>query len=138
MSDTHIAGRPVPGSERPNQSIPIEFLYWEDCPSHERALQLLQDVIREEGVAAEIHIHLIESEHDAEMMRFPGSPTIRVNGFDIDDNPALPVGLTCRTYWTAEGKMSPLPPRDKITRAIREAAREPQIEEANGFGPPEA
>ncbi len=136
MSDTVIAGRPVPGSENPNQAIPIEFLYSEDCPSHERALQLLEDVLREEGVAAEIHTHLIETEDEAEMMRFPGSPTIRVNGIDIDDNPSLPIGLACRAYRSPEGKISPLPPRDKIVWAIQKAAREPQIEEANGFGPP--
>lgn len=135
MPDTVIAGRAIPGAGRPNQPIPVEFLYSEDCPSHERALALLEDVIREEGVEARIHTEKIETEEDAEMARFPGSPTIRVNGFDIDDNPSLPIGLACRAYRSAEGKISPLPPREKIVWAVQKAAREPQIEEANGNGP---
>lgn len=132
MSDTVIAGRGVPGSLRPNQSIPIEFLYFEDCPSHERALKMLEEVIREEGVEARIDVHRIDDEEQAQAMRFPGSPTIRVNGFDIDDNPSLPIGLACRAYRQRDGKISPLPPRDKIVWAIQKAAREPQIAEANG------
>lgn len=135
MPDTVIAGRAIPGAERPNELIPIEFLYSEDCPSHERALALLEDVIREEGVGARIHVEKIETEEDAELARFPGSPTIRVNGFDIDDNPSLPVGLACRAYRSAEGKISPLPPREKIVWAVQKAGREPQIDEANGNGP---
>lgn len=135
MPDTIIAGRATPGSSRPHEPIPIEFLYSEDCPSHERALTLLESVVREEGVEARIHIQKIETEEEAELERFPGSPTIRVNGFDIDDNPSLPIGLACRAYRSAEGKISPLPPREKIVWAVQKAAREPQIQEANGNGP---
>jgi hypothetical protein len=101
--------------------LPIDFLYFDDCPSHERALELLHEVIQAEGVAADIQIRQVETEEDAERLRFPGSPTIRVAGVDIDQNPNLPVGLACRAYRHDNGRISPLPPRDKIVHALQAA-----------------
>lgn len=115
-------------------SIDVEFLFWEECPSHERALEILQDVLDSEAVPANLSIRQIETDEDAETLHFPGSPTIRVNGEDIapevDDDV---VGLTCRTYVTPAGKITPLPPRDLIVDALREAQpdeTEPRAETA--------
>lgn len=109
------------------EPLQIEFLYWEECPSHERALRLLKDVLNEENVPAHIQMIRVESDAEAEKLHFPGSPTIRVNGFDVDDNPADPIGLSCRVYHEADGSVSPLPPREKIVRAIRDQTRAPQL-----------
>lgn len=104
--------------------IDVDFLYWEDCPSHERALELLNEVIEREGVDANVRIVKVETDEDAERLQFPGSPTIRVAGRDIDETPGAYIGLTCRVYFTESGKMSPLPSRDKIAAAFRQALEE--------------
>lgn len=126
MTETFAAGTAGPNLH--HETIQIEFLYWEDCPSHARALQLLKDVLAQEGVQADIQMLEVNTDEEAEKLRFPGSPTIRINGADIDDNPAVPVGLSCRTYRQEDGKLSPLPSRDMILWAIRKAARDPQID----------
>src|SRR5579859_8118670 len=99
----------------------IDFLYFEDCPSHDRALELLREVLQQEGIDAAIRVQRVETEEEAEQLRFPGSPTIRIAGTDIDDNPSLPVGLACRAYRHENGKISPLPQREMIVRAVRAA-----------------
>ena len=104
-------------------TVKIDFLYFEDCPSHERALELLREVIQEEGLQSQVEIRKVETDEEAEALRFPGSPTIRVNGLDIDQHADLTVGLACRAYRRADGRISPLPPKDRITRAIRNARR---------------
>jgi hypothetical protein len=116
-----------------HQPLVIDFLYWDDCPSHERALALLQQVIQEEGVEAHIHLHQVNTDEEAEKQRFPGSPTIRIGGADIDHDPALPIGLTCRVYHHDNGKISPLPQKETIARAIQASARQPQWGESCGL-----
>jgi hypothetical protein len=103
----------------------IEFLYIDDCPSHDRALELLNNVLAQEKIEARMHIYRIETEKEAEEVSFPGSPTIRIDGKDIDDSPNLPVGLACRAYRHDDGRISPLPQKEKIVKAIRAARKKP-------------
>lgn len=102
----------------------IEFFYWEDCPSHERALALLREVMSEEGIDAPVEVIRVDSGDDAEHYNFFGSPTIHVNGKDIAGFPDDLAGpsLTCRTYRRADGRFTPLPPRELIVQALRDAA----------------
>jgi hypothetical protein len=103
--------------------LDVDFLFWEDCPSHERALELLRDVLRERGLSSKVRIAQVETDEDAERLNFPGSPTIRINGADIEPMvDGAVIGLTCRAYRNHEGKISPLPPKELIARAI-DAAR---------------
>lgn len=113
----------APAAAEQSAPLQIDFLYWEDCPSHEQALAMLQDVLRDEDVPADIRLQRVDSDEEARLWRFPGSPTIRVNGLDIDANPALPVGLACRAYRRDDGRISPLPPRSAVVRAIDQARR---------------
>ena len=101
----------------------IEFLYFSGCPSYERALELLKEGMAQEGISEEIRIYRIDTDEEAEKHRFIGSPTIRINGKDIDPHvpPDTPYRATCRIYRIAEGKFSPLPPLDWILHALREA-----------------
>lgn len=109
----------VPGAALSSE-IAIDFLYSEDCPSHERALDLLKQVVRDEDVRARIRIHRIKTDDEAAELRFPGSPTIRVNGADIDPVPPDAFGLACRAYGHENGGVSALPPRDRIVAALRD------------------
>ena len=62
----------------------IEVLYWDGCPSHPEALELLQAVLAERGVEATVELREVLTDEEAEALRFPGSPTIRVDGRDVD------------------------------------------------------
>jgi hypothetical protein len=112
----------ITAEKPPRTSIQVDFLYWEDCPSHERALELLREVIAEEGIEADVAIQEVLSEDDAERLRFPGSPTIRVSGQDIVGSADGPFNLTCRVYVLPNGKISPSPARESIASALRRAA----------------
>lgn len=100
----------------------VTFLYFEDCPSHEQALARLRQVIAEEGIEAEIEIVQVETEEQAEQWSFIGSPTIRIEGQDIDPPPAgMTFALACRAYRREDGRITPLPPPELIRRGLRAA-----------------
>jgi hypothetical protein len=102
--------------------LKITFLYFEECPSHETALARLRQVMAEEGVQAKIEIVKVETDEQAQSWRFVGSPTILIDGQDIDPLPAdIQVALTCRAYQLEDGRISPLPSADMIRRALRRA-----------------
>jgi hypothetical protein len=113
--------------------VSIEFLYWEDCPSHPEALARLQQVMSEEGVKETVTIIRIDSEQDAAREHFPGSPTIRIDGADIQPEGAGTAALACRTYITESGRISPLPTATMIRRALQ-MRRHITKEEHHGTG----
>jgi hypothetical protein len=98
----------------------IEFLYWEDCPSHPQALQRLQEVMAELEIGSPIERIEVLTNEDAERLAFPGSPTIRVDGVDVDPAGATQMGtaLTCRVYVLENGRYSPVPSVEMIHRAL--------------------
>jgi hypothetical protein len=103
--------------------VKVDFLYYEDCPSHELALDRLRQVMAEEGVSVKIEVLKVETDEQAQSLRFIGSPTIRINGQDIDPPPAdTYYALTCRAYRLEDGRISPLPSPGMIRRALRVAA----------------
>lgn len=103
----------------------IQFLWWEACPSHPEAWRRLQQVLDELDIDAEIERIEMRDDADAQRWQFRGSPTILVNGADIDPHAAaLPARLTCRLYHTEDGRPSPLPSRALIKRAIIRAQAE--------------
>jgi hypothetical protein len=103
--------------------VEITFLYFEDCPSHEAALARLRQVMAEEGVEAEIEIVKVETDEQARDRHFVGSPTIVIDGQDIDPLPAdIQYALTCRAYRLEDGRISPLPSAAMIRRVLRRAA----------------
>lgn len=101
-------------------NLKMEFLYWEDCPSHPQAWKLLQEVMDELGIKALVEQIEVVTDDDAERLAFPGSPTIRVNGTDIDPAGALQMGtaLTCRIYRLQDGRFSPVPSKEMIRQAL--------------------
>ncbi len=62
----------------------IEILFFDSCPNHEPTMDLAREVLSELGLEAEIREVLVETAEDAETHRFVGSPTVRVNGKDIE------------------------------------------------------
>ena len=106
-------------------SIKIDFLYWPECPSYPEALALLHKVLDEVGVSAQIDMRIIDTDEEAERERFIGSPTIRVNGRDVDPSSADGAHrLTCRLYFREDGRPSAIPTEAMIRNALRLAQSE--------------
>ena len=103
----------------------VELLWWEECPSWERALETLRVEMDAAGIdPSALAVTEIETEEDAGRQGFPGSPTIRVRGRDIQPpGPDQPIGLTCRVYRRRDGRVSPLPDPEDIRDALREVVR---------------
>jgi hypothetical protein len=115
--------------------VHVTFLFYEDCPSHELALERLREVLNEEGIDAEVEIVKVESEEQAQERHFVGSPTILLNGRDIDPPPPdSRYALTCRAYRLEDGRISPLPSRGMIRRAIGAAAKAEPADGPAGSG----
>jgi hypothetical protein len=104
----------------------VELLWWEGCPSHPEALAELERILGEEGVPPEVERVEIESDEQAARERFPGSPTIRINGEDIvPPGEGEPFTLTCRVYRLRDGRISPTPDPEDVRAAVRRAKEEP-------------
>jgi hypothetical protein len=106
----------------------VELLFWEGCPSHERALSELRTAMSELSLDPdEVVVREVDTEATAAAERFVGSPTIRIDGVDIQPPHEEPVGLTCRVYRRRDGRISPTPdPAD--VRAALLAARSAAVE----------
>ena len=97
----------------------IELLYWDGCPSHPEAGALLEEVLEEKGVDADVELLEVRSDAEAAELRFPGSPTIRIDGRDVDPAGAdAPPALTCRIYHFPDGRVSPVPSREQLEEAL--------------------
>lgn len=101
----------------------IELLWFDGCPSHERALALLEDVLRARGIGQPVSSVHVTDDALAESVRFPGSPAIRIDGVDIEPGFEDPgdYALRCRIYRTASG-MSGVPERARIESALDRAS----------------
>lgn len=98
----------------------IELLFWSGCPSHPEALELLRRVLRERGIAAEVDLREVRTDEEAAELGFPGSPTVRVDGRDVDpDGAGAPARLACRIYRLPDGRVSPVPSREQLEEALR-------------------
>jgi Domain of unknown function (DUF2703) len=102
----------------------VEVLYIAECPSHPGAVKLVRDVLRSEGVAAEVREVLVRDESMATDLSFRGSPTIRINGRDIAGEcfQAKAFALSCRLY-PGSAEIG-LPPVEMVRRAVVDARRE--------------
>jgi hypothetical protein len=97
----------------------IELLYWDGCPSYPEALALLEAVLAERGLDATVELRRVETDEEARALRFPGSPTIRIDGRDVDPaGAASRPALTCRIYHLPGGRVSPVPSRDQLEEAL--------------------
>jgi hypothetical protein len=102
--------------------VKVELLWWDGCPSHPETLDDLERVLRDEGVAVDVEMVEVESDEQARDERFPGSPTIRIDGDDaIPPDPSEPFSLTCRVYRLRDGRVSPTPDPEDLRDAVRRA-----------------
>ena len=104
----------------------VELLWWEGCPSAPKALDDLRAAMTELGLdPAAVEVTEIITDTQAVDRGFPGSPTIRVDGADVQPpEEEEPPGLTCRVYRRRDGRVSPTPDPDDLRAALRGALEE--------------
>jgi hypothetical protein len=95
----------------------VEVLYFDGCPSHDRLMPTLLALASAHN--AEIVQRRVETLEQAEAVRFLGSPSIRVDGRDIEPGAEsrTDYGMKCRLYWSPTGR-SGVPPHEWIERAL--------------------
>jgi hypothetical protein len=82
----------------------MEILYFDGCPTYRTAEETLRGVLAREEVEADVSLVSVNTDEEARRLRYPGSPTIRVDGedlFPVTDRTEYALG--CRMYATAEG-----------------------------------
>lgn|SRR5690349_721330 len=100
----------------------VEILYLSGCFHYPEAVRRVQDVLHQEGIPADIVEVEVTDLESALSLGFLGSPTIRVEGEDVEHaaRKLAAFGMSCRTY--VEGGMrSGVPPREWIRAALQEA-----------------
>lgn len=95
----------------------VELLYAEHDPASMPARQHLVEVLTEDAFETPIQMIAVSSREDAELLQMRGSPTIRIDGADIEPGWDGPIGLGPRTY----GDGGPVPAKDLIRRAVERA-----------------
>ena len=118
--------------------IRIEVFDFEGCPHSLGARDLVHDVAHRMLEHPSIHHIRVESDEAAQQHRFLGSPTIRVNGEDIERRTAGPYFLGCRIYpgttglpaeWMIEAAiLRALQPRHILFLCVANSARSQMAE----------
>lgn len=89
----------------PRRPLVVEILYFDGCPNHEPALALVERIDAELGTGAEVQMVKVPDQETAARLRFLGSPTIRVDGVDVDPHTEerCDYALSCRVFRTERG-----------------------------------
>jgi hypothetical protein len=106
----------VPTEDRRGREVKIEVLYVSNCPNHGVALGRLRDILSTEECATVVTEVLVSDVEMAKLLKFPGSPTIRINGQDVELK-GEPFGIMCRLYSDGSGA----PSTQRLRAAIEEA-----------------
>lgn len=98
----------------------VELLWFADCPNYRTARVMLEEAIAELAPGTPIRAIDATDPGVAAELRFPGSPTIRIDGRDIDPTHTDPGDYTprCRLYRTDAG-LGGLPDRRWMEAALR-------------------
>lgn len=107
----------------------VELLYSDADPHYMTARQRLVEVLTEDAFETTIQMIAVNSEADAELLGFPGSPTIRIDGTDIHPAGVALIGLGSRRYPSDDDPAGPADEPIPGKRLIRAA-----VERARGWG----
>jgi hypothetical protein len=96
----------------------VELLFWDADPEYMSARQRLVEVLIEDAFETPIQMIAVGTAEDAAFLGLPGSPTIRIDGDDVDPDGAGEVGLYLRSY---PGEENAPPERAPSKATIRRA-----------------
>jgi hypothetical protein len=112
-----------PADQPPARPRPlVEVLTYLGCPHRDAAITLAARVCTQLGSAAEVRVIDIPDQPAAEQARFLGSPTIRVDGRDIEPGAEWQdeYVCACRLYRVGHS-LRGLPDEDWLRQALRTA-----------------
>ena len=95
----------------------IEVLYVPGCPNYRPAVERIQKVLASESLRADIEGVPVKSDAEAKALQFPGSPTVRINGKDVEFIETKSPSLACRLYPNRSGVPSQEMLRVALSRA---------------------
>jgi len=100
----------------------VDILYFAGCPHHAPTVARVKQIAAEMGLTVAMSAVQITTPEEAQQRRFLGSPTVLVNGVDIDPDAQqrASYGLSCRVYPGVAGA-----PPDAMIRAALQASRPP-------------
>jgi len=110
-------------TNRPRRRPVIDVLYVQDCPHYQETLAMVERIRAELGIDTELHSTLVIDQVAADRVGFPGSPTVRVDGHDVEpgSEPATEYVAGCRLY-RLEHRFAGQPEERWIRQALLEAA----------------
>lgn len=102
------------------EKISVEMLHTEGCPNAIEYLPRLRELVDRADIARPVQVRVITTPEQALRERFLGSPTIRVNGRDVDPiaGQRRDYGLSCRLYTGPDG-LRGTPPEDWVLALLR-------------------
>jgi hypothetical protein len=107
--------------------VKVELLYFDGCPGYRKAEQSLAGALSQEGIRSEVELVAVNTDEEAGALKFPGSPTIRMDGQDLFPSSAGDRDdqrLCCRVYATPEG-LKDHPTEEMIRAALRRSPVRP-------------
>jgi copper chaperone CopZ len=95
----------------------VQVLYFRGCPNHERTAELVREVALEVGLSIDVEEVEVTTAEDAARLHFLGSPSVHVNGVDIEPSArsSTAYAFACRPY-NGQG----VPPRNLLLAALKE------------------
>src|SRR5713101_218239 len=104
----------------------VQLFYFDGCPNHSPLLERLRQILRQEGLPEQVEEINVTSPEQAQALAFLGSPTIKINGVDVEPaaRASQAYAMACRTYRNA-GKQEGQPDEQMIRAALREAVGQP-------------
>ena len=105
----------------------VEVLYFAGCPNAQPAVDRAHKIARAHAPTATV-VETLVSDADVQALRFLGSPSIRVDGRDVEPGAEdrTQYGFTCRMYQTRAG-LAGIPLDDWIRVALQEASGPPPL-----------
>jgi hypothetical protein len=102
----------------------VEILYFDGCPNHEPARALVERLATQLRIEPEIRLVEVADADAAVELRFLGSPTVRVNGVDVEPGAEerRDFALSCRIY-RSECGVAERPEERWVREALNEAAK---------------
>ncbi|MGD2121505.1 MAG: arsenate reductase ArsC [Gemmatimonadota bacterium] len=117
--------------------LDVEILITEDCPHARLAIEMTREVLANLAPMVSPSVITVAHREEAMELSFPGSPTVRVNGVDLEGAIAAPPALACRRYgsdgvpptWLIEAAvLRALAPRHFLFLCVANSARSQMAE----------
>ena len=103
----------------------IEVFYIDGCPNRQPAVERVNELLQEFRLSGNVLEVAVTDSASAIAARFLGSPTIHVNGIDVEQSSRTSdqFGLMCRTYVDGPQRDG-VPSAELVRRALLEASNQ--------------